>query len=146
MKTELDPSGLQPGQPGAKLDAGKVRPSLILGDMARALLAVAEVGTDGAIKYSDGGWQHVSNGIKRYIDAKDRHRLHGAMERRDPTTGHLHLAHEAWNALAALELMLREEEREKAGRTHRGGTPVGAVFVAQEPSEQVMRESYGGTE
>ena len=115
---ERDPNGIDPHEPGAKLDAGKVRPSLILSDMARALLAVAEVGTFGANKYSDGGWQHVENGIKRYSDAKDRHRLRGAIEERDPDSGLLHAAHEAWNALAVLELMLREKESEVREARH----------------------------
>ena len=109
---ERDPNGIYPHEPGAKLDAGKVRPSLILSDMARAILAVAEVGTFGANKYSDGGWQYVQDGIKRYRDAMDRHRLLGSIEERDPDSGLLHAAHEAWNALAVLELMLREKEAE----------------------------------
>lgn len=161
-KTELDPNGLQPDQPGAKLDAGKVRPSLILDGFAHALLAVAEVATDGAIKYSDGGWQHVPDGVRRYAEAKDRHRLHGAIEKRDPTTGHLHLAHEAWNALAALELVLREQPTNYAGFTlppdnnHAGfvAPKPNENFAGYEPSEQIMRrevvkadamENYGGS-
>lgn len=117
---ERDPKGIDPHKPGAKLDAGKVRPSLILSDMARAILAVAEVGTFGANKYSDGGWQYVQDGIKRYRDAMDRHRLRGAIEERDPDSGLLHAAHEAWNALAVLELMLREKEAEVREAGHGG--------------------------
>ena len=49
---EKDPSGLSAHSAGAKLDAGKVRPDLILSGMSRALLAVAEVGTFGIIKYT----------------------------------------------------------------------------------------------
>src|SRR5690606_41842045 len=81
---ERDPNGIDPREPGAKLDAGKVHPSLILSDMARALLAVAEVGTFGANKYSDGGWQYVQDGIKRYSDAKDRQRLPDTLEEHHP--------------------------------------------------------------
>lgn len=105
---ERDPHGIPLSAPGAKADAGKVRPSLILDGFPRALLAIAEVGTYGAMKYSDGGWRHVPDGIKRYTDAKDRHRLKGAIEERDAESGLLHAAHEAWNALAALELRLSE--------------------------------------
>lgn len=104
---EKDPYGLSPHQPGAKLDAGKVRPSLVLDDMARAIWAVAEVATYGAEKYSDGGWLLVKNALQRYADAKDRHRIQSANALRDPETGLLHAAHEAWNALALLELQLR---------------------------------------
>jgi len=105
-----DPNGIDQHAPGAKLDAGKVRPSLILGPMARALLAVAEVGTYGANKYTDGGWQSVPDAQKRYTDARDRHQLYEAIEPNDVESGLKHAAHAAWNALARLELMLREEQ------------------------------------
>jgi hypothetical protein len=107
---ESDPKGLVAGQPGAKFDAGKVRPSLILNDMSRALLAVAEIGTYGAQKYSEGGWKHVNGGIARYTDAMDRHRLKEGVELRDPESELLHAAHLAWNALARLELIIRDIE------------------------------------
>ena len=96
---------------GIKKDNGKVRPSLVLSDMPRALLAVAEVATFGAEKYSDGNWLHVDGALSRYTDAKDRHRLQGGIEARDSESGLLHAAHEAWNALAVLELMIRSSER-----------------------------------
>lgn len=107
---ESDPHGIAAHAPGAKLDAGKVRPSLIIGPMSRALLAVAEVGTFGARKYSDGGWQHVPCGIARYTEAMDRHRLKEGFEPNDVDSGLAHAAHLAWNALARLELMIREAE------------------------------------
>lgn len=111
---EADPHGVAQHTPGAKLDAGKVRPSLIFNDMPRALLAVAEVGTFGANKYSDGGWQYVLGGINRYTDAMDRHRLKEFTEgSHDKDSELLHAAHLAWNALARLELMLREKEAAK---------------------------------
>lgn len=110
-KGERDPKGLDVHTPGAKLDAGKVRPALIFTDMSRALLAVSEIGTDGAAKYSDGGWLQVEDGFARYSNAMDRHRLKETIEGdRDPDSGSLHAAHLAWNALARLELLLREEE------------------------------------
>lgn len=54
--TESDPSGKNQHEPGAKLDAGKIKAG-VLGQFARALLAVAEVGTHGQEKYTRGGWQ-----------------------------------------------------------------------------------------
>lgn len=115
---EKDPHGTEPGQPGAKLDAGKVRPSLILNDMSRALLAVAEVGTFGARKYSDGGWLEVPDGFRRYTDAMDRHRLKETAEGPyDLESGIPHAAHLAWNALARLELLLHEIEAETQAGT-----------------------------
>jgi hypothetical protein len=106
---ETDPSGLSANTAGAKLDAGKVRPDLILSGMPRALLAVSDVGTLGANKYSENGWLSVPDGIKRYTAAMDRHRLKESIEPTDPDSELLHAAHLAWNALARLELMLRDK-------------------------------------
>jgi hypothetical protein len=109
---ERDPLGKDPHTPGAKLDAGKLRPGLVLGGFARALKEVIKVGTYGANKYTDNGWMEVPNGIQRYEEAKLRHWLAQQMgEECDPDTGILHAAHEAWNALARLDLILREKEQ-----------------------------------
>ena len=108
IAAETDPHGLTANDPGAKLDAGKVRPSLILNAMPLAILAVAEVGTYGANKYSENGWKDVDNGIARYTDAMDRHRIKEGLEVFDGDSGLMHAAQVAWNALARLELMLCE--------------------------------------
>lgn len=112
---EYDPTGLASNAPGAKLDAGKIRPTLVLRDMSRALLAVIKIATDGAAKYSPGGWLVVPNGLDRYEDADLRHmltRFTGVPV--DAQSGSKHLAHEAWNALAKLELAIRAEEADAA--------------------------------
>lgn len=109
--TETTPDGLGQHEAGAKVDAGKERAHLVLGSFSRALMAVSEVGTFGANKYTDNGWLQVSNAHERYCDAMLRHYLkdqHG--EETDPDSGLLHAAHLAWNALATLELILREEQ------------------------------------
>lgn len=108
-KKEQDPTGLASSEPGAKLDAGKIRADLLL-DFSRALNAVAEVSDFGARKYSPGGWQYVPDGINRYRAAQLRHMLAGR-EVHDKDSGLLHLAHEAWNALAVLELTIRKNEQ-----------------------------------
>lgn len=110
---ERDRYGLDQHAAGAKLDLGKPMSGRLLGLFAKALYNVSEVGTFGAQKYSEGGWVHVEDGFKRYEDAQMRHYLKRHMgEEIDPDSGHLHLAHEAWNALAKLELYLREKEDE----------------------------------
>ena len=111
-KKEVDPYGKDQHELGAKVDAGKVRVSLLFNDFPRALLEVAKISTFGANKYAAHSWLHVPNGIERYDDAKDRHILYGAMEDNDPDSGLLHLAHEAWNVLAKLELIIREMEKD----------------------------------
>ena len=111
---ETDPHGVDAHSPGAKLDAGKNRVDLVLGDFAHALWAVSEVGTFGANKYTDHGWISVLGGINRYSDAQLRHYLKAKSgEVFDPDSGRLHAAHEAWNALAKLELMLRAEQKDQ---------------------------------
>lgn len=111
ISAEQDPTGRDPGEPGAKLDANKPRISLVINGFPRALWAIAEVATFGASKYSDGGWQSVPNGQERYFDAELRHMLKKAMgEEIDTDSNLLHLAQEAWNSLAKLELYLRANQ------------------------------------
>lgn len=111
MSAERDPLGKAPNEPGAKLDAGKIRPELIMRGFSNALIHVSKVGTFGANKYTDDGWESVPNGVQRYTDAMYRHLLE---EHRgsiiDKDSGLLHAAQTAWNALARLELMLRDYE------------------------------------
>jgi hypothetical protein len=81
---------------------------LITGEMSRAIVEVAKVGTFGAAKYTDGGWIVVPDGFRRYEDAQQRHAAYRHQgELLDSDSGLLHLAHEAWNALAKLDLYLR---------------------------------------
>jgi hypothetical protein len=112
LKSESDPHGKDPHSPGAKLDSGKVRAGLLL-DFSRALMAVAEVSTHGAEKYSPGGWLKVPDAERRYTDAAWRHSLKGNQSEMDPDSGLLHQAHQAWNVLAALEIKLRHQETVK---------------------------------
>jgi hypothetical protein len=93
---------------GCKDDAEKTRMSLIFNNFASALEQVAKVGTFGARKYTDNGWCHVEDGVNRYTDALYRHLLAEAQgEVLDSETELWHSAHAAWNALARLELQLR---------------------------------------
>jgi Domain of unknown function (DUF5664) len=109
--TEVDPNGLSPKQEGAKLDGNKPNMDLVLGDFAHALLAVAEIGTAGAKKYSESGWLKVPNARTRYRSALLRHyfkeRTEGLRDL-DSEEHYLHAAHAAWNALADLELLIRD--------------------------------------
>ena len=81
----------------------------VFAGFARALERVADVGTFGANKYTDNGWESVPHGRARYTDALYRHLLaEGRGETNDSESGLEHAAHTAWNALARLELQLRE--------------------------------------
>ena len=110
---ERDPNGIAAGVAGAKLDAGKV--PVTQGSIhyfPRALTAVAELSYIGAKKYSWKGWEKVPDGIRRYGNAMGRHefKIEDDYTRIDPDTGVLEATAVAWNALARLELILREQE------------------------------------
>ena len=117
IKHETDPNGLSPHDEGSKLDAGKVQASL-LEDFSLALMAVAQVATYGAAKYTVGGWQQVPDGIRRYTDAEWRHRLAKRHEELDPESGLPHEFHELWNMLAKVEMKLRMKMKEPEKQIH----------------------------
>ena len=107
---EHDPHHIDQHQPGAKLDAGKVRMELVIAGFARALLEVGKVATHGAAKYTPNGWRAVPDGQSRYTDAMYRHLLaEHTGQVNDPDSQLLHAAHTAWNALARLELLLVQQ-------------------------------------
>jgi hypothetical protein len=115
MSQELDPTGRDPHQPGAKLDAGKVLAWLCLSGFSNALYAVADVTTQGALKYTPNGWMDVPNGQDRYMEAFARHMLaYGRGEVFDTDTGCHHKAQMVWNLLASLELEMRNENNRVA--------------------------------
>lgn len=90
---------------GVKLDTEKPRMDLVLRGFSHAIEDVANVGTYGAHKYTDDGWQSVDNGIERYLSAMIRHYLkYRQGEMYDMESELPHLSHMAWNALAVLEL------------------------------------------
>ena len=103
-KDETDPRGLEPHEPGAKLDSGKIRAG-ILSDFRHALMAVAKVCDHGCRKYTRDGWMQVPDAKRRYHDAMWRHLLAGGGDDKD--SGLPHLYHVVWNAMAQIEMMER---------------------------------------
>jgi hypothetical protein len=109
--------------PGVKLDSDKIDVTL-LQEFSRALHEVSRVGDYGQNKYTRSGFLTVANGVRRYTRAMLDHWFKEDTEGtydQDPwydTEMGLHwkgmIRHDAqvaWNALARLELKLREEER-----------------------------------
>ena len=96
---------------GAKHDNGK--PPIVRGVLQyfpRALAQVALLSDVGARKYEWKGWEAVPDGRNRYSDALGRHLLLEEVEANlDAETGLAHDVAVAWNALARLELRLRDE-------------------------------------
>jgi hypothetical protein len=77
----------------------------------RAIKLVAAVSAFGASKYAWKGWEGVDDGVARYTDAMVRHLMAESTEGvADRDSGLPHAAHAAWNALARLELKLREQD------------------------------------
>lgn len=108
---EADPHGKDAHAPGAKLDAGKPLPWLMMSGFSRALAEVAKVTTVGAQKYTKNGWASVPEGEERYMEAFGRHLLKlGGGEAIDHDTKCLHKAQMIWNLMASLELELRASE------------------------------------
>lgn len=114
---EKDPRGVPLNTPGAKADAGKLRPWLILGSFSRALEEVSKVGTAGAKKYTPKGWLTVPNAEDRYMDAFARHMLElgkgNEMDDGPSGTQTHHIANMIWNLCAVLELKLSEKSANK---------------------------------
>lgn len=116
---EVDPNGIDPHAPGAKLDAGKLKPWLTLTGFPRALREVSRVTTKGAEKYTPHGWASVENGAERYMEAFGRHLLdlaEGKIMDDGPKGLGPDIYHKAsmiWNLLASLELELRAAESNK---------------------------------
>lgn len=99
-------------EPGVKLDQGKAPVwQGVLDYFPLALSAVATVSKAGADKYAWKGWESVPDGINRYRNAMGRHILDESVQGPYDPEGFRHLAQQAWNALAALELTLREEKK-----------------------------------
>lgn len=106
---EKDPNGKSPKEPGAKVDAGKSAVYQGLFDyFPKACMAVADVSTAGALKYTWKGWESVPDGETRYRNALARHLLNRCIEGAHDPDGFLHDAQIAWNAMAVLELSLRK--------------------------------------
>lgn len=123
INQEKDPNGKAANQPGAKLDYGKAPVMTgMLQYFPRATLAVANLSLYGSNKYTWKGWYDVPDGINRYGNAVGRHLIKEAIEGpldlevlNDPKfpAEILHATAVAWNALARLELIIEEREKEK---------------------------------
>lgn len=106
-----------PDRTGARKDDGGKAPVFqgFIAYFPRAIEAVAQVSAVGSKKYANGkfptAWRLVPDAANRFTDAQVRHLIEEAKGTQvDPETKCLHLAHEAWNALARLELFLTKAE------------------------------------
>lgn len=99
---------------GVKYDTGKPLVGTLCRIFPNALLEVGKCIEFGTHKYPEvDNWQRVDDAFNRYQDAMIRHLLkHNLGQENDEETNLYHLSHMAWNALAILELYIREKENE----------------------------------
>lgn len=126
---ESDPHGKDPHQPGAKLDHGKVDiVRFVLAYFPDAIEAVAGVSEYGAKKYTEMGWASVPDGYQRYTAAMGRHVVASARGEQFDISGLDHDAQIAWNALARLQLKLKDK-RDENWATAANHTPGPTIAV-----------------
>ena len=95
-----------------KADAGKLLSAIPFEDFPDALRELFGVCTFGAQKYSRSSWKQVEGKEVRYNDARARHFADSFVNDLDSESGFHHLAHEAWNCLALLQLKLERNKND----------------------------------
>lgn len=96
---------------GIKYDSGKAKIGEMLVSFKKSLLEVCKVYEFGFNKYGKDNFKNVENGYTRYTNAMIRHLLKEDSEIYDEETELLHASHCAWNALARLEMLLKQKEQ-----------------------------------
>lgn len=100
---------------GLKFDNGKPMVGTMLSVFPNAFMAIGAVIKKGQEKYPNpNNWKLVDNKTQRYTDALIRHLIkYLTGTEYDNESGHHHLAHVAWNALAILETALTQPENKE---------------------------------
>lgn len=93
-----------------KADAGKLLAAIPFQDFPDAFRELLKVCTFGAEKYERSSWKHVPDKEVRYADARARHFVSSFHETVDSESRISHLAHEAWNCLALLQLEIEKSK------------------------------------
>jgi hypothetical protein len=106
---------------GVKDDQGKPQPFKgFINYFPRTILAVSEVSVFGSKKYSWGGFNSIENGNDRYQEGQWRHLLKQCIdgqESLDDESKLLHMMHEAWCAMAKVEMYLIDKEKQSKEST-----------------------------
>lgn len=97
---------------GKKFDNEKPRIGEVILNFPLAIEQIGIAGTYGANKYSMDNFVKVPDAVNRYTNALFRHLIAEAKgETLDPETGLMHSIHATWNAVARLEMILREKAK-----------------------------------
>lgn len=109
-ESEVTAPEVQPNvQGGIKFDQGKVRYTLLLQDLPRAVKQVTEVLEFGAKKYARMNFEKIE--AHRYDEAMTRHLMaYLAGEENDPESGKNHLSHMICCAMFLLEREIKKGE------------------------------------
>lgn len=94
---------------GIKYDNNKPRLGEMVCDFKLPLLELCKVWEFGADKYSKSNWKLLDNGVDRYTNAMLRHLVAEDSDLYDDESGYLHAAHIAFNALARLYFISKEQ-------------------------------------
>ena len=100
---------------GKKFDQDKPCVGSMAAHFSRALWEISKLDTHGTKKYGADNLFCVEDGYRRYSDAALRHFLLENIEIIDKETGLHHAVAVAWNSLARLEILLRENDLYKKG-------------------------------
>lgn len=95
---------------GIKHDDGKLRLAEMIIDFKEPLQELCKVWEFGANKYGKSNWKEVENGKNRYTNALLRHLVAEEDKLTDDESELLHCAHIAFNALARMYFILKEQE------------------------------------
>lgn len=100
-----------------KFDKGKLLAAIPFEDFPDAIKELIRVCTFGAQKYSRSSWKNVLNASVRYNDARARHFIDVNLDETnkkgyDEESEIDHLAHEAWNCLALLQMKIERIKKE----------------------------------
>lgn len=100
---------------GTKFDSNKPDAYLLFQDFPRALQEISKLANMGAHKkYAPHNWQYLEDGKQRYSSALVRHMIEEILcpDYVECDEVFLHATAVAWNAIARLELILREKEND----------------------------------
>ena len=102
---------------GVKDDKDKAQPYKgFIKYFPRTILAISTISVFGSKKYAWGGFSEVENGNDRYEEAQFRHKLTQCIEGDDSLDSESdlpHMLHEAWCAMAKVEMYLKEKEKKR---------------------------------
>ena len=101
---------------GIKYDKDKQRLAEMIIDFQEPLKELCKVWEFGANKYGKSNWKQLEKGEERYSNALIRHLFAEDINLYDDESSLLHASHIAFNALARLYFIIKQQEVENGNR------------------------------